>query len=70
MNRIFVFIYGVICYAAFFFSFLYATGFVGSSAVLKDINSGFEVSLTEALLINLVLLGHFAVQHTVIARPA
>lgn len=70
MNRILSFIYGIVCYTVFFLSFLYAIGFIGDFIVPKTINSGPESGLAPSLLINLGLLGLFAVQHTIMARPA
>jgi protein-S-isoprenylcysteine O-methyltransferase Ste14 len=70
MKRLAIFAYGLISYAVFFATFLYAIGFIGNLWVPKSIDSPPEVALGTALLVNLGLLALFAVQHSVMARPA
>lgn len=70
MPRLLALIYGALCYSVFLATFLYAVGFVLGVGVPKHIDSGGESPLLPALIINLGLLGLFAIQHSGMARPA
>ena len=72
MGRAACLIYGTVCYLLFFGTFLYAIGFAGDMVVPKSIDSPIPVgqasSTSQAALINILLLGVFAIQHSIMAR--
>jgi methanethiol S-methyltransferase len=68
MTRFASICFGLIAYTIFLGTFLYMIGFVAGAFVPKSINSGPAVPILEAVVINLLLLSLFAVQHSVMAR--
>jgi len=68
MSRIAAFFYGLAAYLVFFLTFLYAIGFVTGMVVPKTIDGGPVMPVEEALIVNLLLMSLFAVQHSVMAR--
>ncbi|UTP38022.1 hypothetical protein M9M90_12330 [Phenylobacterium sp. LH3H17] len=69
MSRILSLAYALVSYVFFLVVFLYAIAFVEGVAP-KAIDTGPASPLLPTLLINTALLGLFAVQHSVMARPA
>lgn len=67
-RRILYFAYGSISYAIFFLTFLYAVGFIGNFGVPRTLDGAPISSAPIAALIDLGLLGLFAIQHSVMAR--
>ena len=69
MKRFAVLMFGASVYAMFLGVFLYAVGFVGNFLVPTRLDGVVKLPIAQALVINLLLLALFAVQHSVMARP-
>ena len=69
MGKLIGFLYGLVAYLLFAVAIVYAIGFVTGLVVPKTIDSGTPGSPTEAIIVNLLLMSLFAVQHSVMARP-
>lgn len=70
MSRLLILAYGAGSYLAFLATFLYTVGFMGNFGVPKPMDSAPSGDWLTALLVDLGLLSLFAVQHSVMARPA
>jgi protein-S-isoprenylcysteine O-methyltransferase Ste14 len=68
LARVVALLYGLVAYLVFFATFLYAVGFVSGLMVPKSINTGTVVPTIEAVVVNILLMSLFAVQHSVMAR--
>ena len=69
MRKVAAFLYGTLVYGLFLAVFLYAVGFVGNLFVPKSIDSGSGGFTPGALVIDALMLGIFAIQHSLMARP-
>ena len=69
-KRLIVFAYGALCYAVFLATFLYAVGFIGNVLAPTALDGPASGALAPALAVDLGLLLAFALQHSVMARPA
>src|SRR6201997_2380185 len=70
MKRLLTVTYGAASYLVGFAAFVYAICFVGNIAVPHSIDRGVAAPIGEAVAVNVLLLGVFGVQHSVMARPA
>ena len=70
IGRVAAFIYGIASYLVFLCSIIYAVFFIGNYLVPKSIDVGSEGGFAQSILTDAVLLGVFAGQHSVMARPA
>ncbi len=70
MKRYLTIGYGAASYLVFVLAFLYAIGFVGNLVVPRTVDHGITAPISQAVAVNVVLLGVFAVQHSVMARPS
>lgn len=70
MTKALIFLYGIVCYLVFFPTIVYMIGFTGGYMVPKHVDNGMAGPLSEAILINVLLLLIFGLHHTVTARPA
>lgn len=68
MGPVVILLFGIIAYLIAMASIAYAIGFVANYWVPKSIDSGSVGPLAEALVVNVLLLGLFAVQHSGMAR--
>ena len=70
MSRIGIFIYGLVCYAVFLAVFLYGVGFIGGFLTPTALDGAPGRPFAGAVAIDLGLLAVFALQHSIMARPA
>jgi protein-S-isoprenylcysteine O-methyltransferase Ste14 len=70
MKKFFFLVYGLVSYLIFFGTFCYAVGFVSTLLVPRHIDSDPVSPLPYAFLVNAGLLSLFALQHSIMARPA
>ncbi len=68
MKRTAFFLYGVVCYTATVATLVYAAGFIANIGVPRSIDTAPNANFLQAVLIDLGLLGFFALQHSIMAR--
>mgnify|MGYP000036951025 FL=1 len=68
--RIAALVYGAVSYSLFLVVFVYAMWFVADVVVPRSVDRAIDAPVWQAVVIDLGLLTVFAVQHSVMARPA
>ena len=69
LKRVLFFAYGVASYVVFLATFLYALAFVGNCPKIPSLDGPRTGSLGLGIAVDAALLGLFAVQHSLMARP-
>jgi methanethiol S-methyltransferase len=70
MKRYLIVGYGAVAYLLFLGAFLYLVGFAGDFVVPRSVSRGLPAPIAQAVLINVLLVGAFGIQHSVMSRPA
>lgn len=69
MGKLIALLYGLVAYVVFFVAILYSIGFVTGLVVPKTLDSGPAGSPAQAVIVDVLLMALFAIQHSVMARP-
>src|ERR1700758_3748186 len=69
MKRYLIILYGAVAYLMFLAAFLYLVGFVGNLLVPRTVDHGLPAPIGQAVLVNVLLVGAFGLQHSFRARP-
>lgn len=70
IDRVLVFVYGLLAYVVGVPSLVYGVGFLANAVVPKGIDAGEAVSAEQAVVVNVILLMLLPLQHSVMARPS